>query len=326
MKKNITSIFIILVLIFFTIEILLTSDKVMASVEFSFSIWKNSIFPSLFPFFVVSEILINYGFVEFVSEIFRPIMNKLFKVSGESAYIFIMSLISGFPSSAKYIKEIHKKGLIDEKEGSKILMFTHFSNPLFIIGTISITFLNNKEVGLLILMAHYLSNIIIGLLFRNISPTKNEKYKFSLKKAIMMMSESRSKNNKSFGEVLSNAIINTVNTLLLILGTVTIFLIITTIIDKIININPYYQAILNGTLEMTQGLKYISILDLPLKIKTIISVMFISFGGISVHCQIISIISDTKIKYYPFLLARIIHALLSGLLVFFTFDWWINIL
>lgn len=324
MKKNLISIIIMSLLIFFTIEILLSSNQIMNSVEFSFSIWKSSIFPSLFPFFVISEILINYGFVEFVSELFRPLMNKLFKVNGSCAYVFIMSLISGFPSSAKYVKEIYNKGLINEKEASKILMFTHFSSPLFILGTI-VTFLNNKEVGLLILLSHYLSNIIIGLLFRNMCPTKNEKYKFSFKKSINLMSEARIKNKKSLGEVISNAIINTINTLLLILGTVTLFLIVTTIIDKIINISPYYQTILNGTIEMTQGLKYISILDIPLKLKTIISVMFISFGGISVHTQILSIISDTKIKYFPFLCARIIHTLLSGILVYISFDWWISI-
>lgn len=322
-KKIITFInfAVITILVFFTIQILLTYDKVMNSVEFSFSIWKSSIFPSLFPFFIVSEILINYGFVELISEIFKPIMNKVFKVSGASAFVFIMSLISGFPSSAKYIREIYKKGLIDEKEGTKILMFTHFSNPLFILGTISLTFLNNKEVGLLILLSHYLSNIIIGLIIRNLYPSKNENNSFSFNNVLKIMN----KKQKSFGEILSGAVTNTVNTLLLILGTVTIFLIITAIIDNIINITPYYQAILNGIIEMTQGLKYISILDLPLKLKTIISVMFISFGGISVHMQIISILSDTKIKYFPYLLARVIHALIAGILVFFTFDWWINL-
>ena len=319
MKKCITTITnftIIIILIFFTAQILLASDKVMSSIEFSFSIWKSSIFPSLFPFFIISEILINYGFAELISEIFKPIMNKLFKVSGICAFIFIMSLLSGFPSSAKNIREIYKKGLIDEKEGTKILMFTHFSNPLFIIGTISLTFLNNKEVGLLILIAHYLTNIIIGLIIRNLYPSKNENNSFSFSNVLKIIN----KKQKNFGEILSCSIKDAINTLLLILGTITIFLIITTIINNILNITPYYQAILNGTIEMTQGLKYISILDFPLKIKTIISTMFISFGGISVHMQVISILNDTKIKYLPYLVARIIHALVAGLLVFLTFD------
>lgn len=325
MRKNIISILIMIVLIFITFQILISSSDILESVSFSFNVWKTSIFPSLFPFFIISEILINYGFIEFTGELFKPIMYKLFKTKGEAAYVFIMGMISGFPSSAKYVRELYKNNIFNEYEATKVLAFTHFSNPLFILGTISIVFLNNKEIGLLILLTHYISNIIIGLLFRNLYPSKKENIKFSFKKSIELMTEKRISNKKKIGLIISEAVINTINTLLLILGTITIFLIITTIIDNNINIHPYYQAILNGIIEMTQGLKYISIQEIPLKIKTIISTMFISFGGISVHMQIISILSDTKIKYFPFLLARIIHALISGLLVYFFFDSWINL-
>ena len=117
---------------------------------------------------------------------------------------------------------------------------------------------------------------------------------------------------------------NGINTLLLIFGVVTLFLVITTIIDNNINIPKYYQSILNGIVEMTQGLKYVSLLNIPLKIKGTLSVLFISFGGISVHIQLISILSDTKIKYFPFFVARIIHACLSSILFYFLFDIWIK--
>lgn len=320
MKKNIVSILIIILLIFITIEILTSSESIFSAVLFSFNIWKNNVFPSLFPFFVISDILINYGFVEFVGELFKPIMYKLFKTKGEAAYIFIMSLLSGFPSSAKYIRELYINNIIDEDEGSKLLMFTHFSNPLFILGTISLSFLGNKKIGLLILVCHYISNIIIGVIFRNYHPSKNENFKFSLKDAIDLMTKHRLTNNKSFGSIMGGAIGSAVDTLLLILGTVTCFLIVTTIISNNLNMSSYYQAIINGIIEMTQGLKYISILDISLKIKTTISTIFISFGGISVHIQILSILSDTKIKYLPFLLSRIIHAAISGILVFMLFD------
>jgi len=323
MKKNITSILIVSILIIFTFLLLITSETVLEVVRFSFDIWKNSIFPSLFPFFVMSEILINYGFVEFISELFKPIMYKLFKIDGSAAYVFIMGMISGFPSSAKYTRELYKQNIIDAKTASKILMFTHFSNPLFIIGTISISFLNNKHVGLLILICHYISNIIIGLIFRNYASSKKENIKFSFSNSINSMTNHRLKTSKSFGTIISDSIINGVNTLLLILGTITMFLIVTTVINNTIPLNPLYQAIINGIVEMTQGLKYISILNISLKIKTLISTMFISFGGLSVHMQIISILNDTKIKYLPFLLARIFHAVIAGLLILLTFDYWI---
>ena len=250
-------------------------------------------------------------------------MNKVFRVKGVGAFALIMSLISGFPSSAKYIKELYNKNLINQNEATKLLMFTHFSNPLFILGTISLLFLNNKEVGLLILICHYLGNFIIGIIFRNYYPSKEENKNISIKKVLTEISNNRVKSNKKFGEIITTALLNSINTLILILGVITMFLVITTIIDNNINLNSFHQSILNGFVEMTQGLKYVSLEEIPLKLKCILSTMIISFGGLSVHMQVISILSDTKINYLPFLTARIIHAIISSLLMFFLFDFWI---
>ena len=136
------------------------------------------------------------------------------------------------------------------------------------------------------------------------------------------MHQKRISNSSNFGQILTKALQNSISTLLLILGTVTTFLVITTIIDKNIQLNNYNQSILNGFVEMTQGLKYVSVLNIPLKLKSILTAMILSFGGLSVHMQVISIISTTKIKYFPFLVARVIHALLASILVFFLFDFW----
>lgn len=326
MKKISASIFIMITLIFIGSQILSESTSILASVSFSFNIWKNNIFPSLFPFFVLSELLINYGFIELLGELFKPVMNTLFKAKGVSAFVFVMSIISGIPANAKYVKELYNNGLINEEEGSKILMFTHFSNPLFILGTISTVFLNNKDVGLLILLCHYVSNIVIGVIFRKYGATDEKVSKISFKKAIMSMHNKRVNNQKGFGSILTDALVNTINTLLLILGVVTFFLVITTIVDHNINLNSYYQSILNGFFEMTQGLKYIGNENVPLKIKAIISTMIISFGGLSSHMQVMSILSDTKIKYLPFLTARVLHAFISAILIYFLFDVWMYLI
>ena len=136
------------------------------------------------------------------------------------------------------------------------------------------------------------------------------------------MHSKRLEAGKSFGLMISNALMNSINTLLLVLGVVTMFLIITTIINQNLSLTLYNQSILNGILEMTQGLKYVSLLSIPLKNKAVLSVMFISFGGLSVHMQTIGLISDTKIKYLPFFIARILHASISGLLLYLSFDYW----
>ena len=297
-------------------EILSESKTIMDAVNFSLNIWINNIFPSLFPFFVLSEILINYGFIELIGELFKPLFEKLFKINGNAAFIFIMSLISGTPGNAKYTRELYLQNKLNKDEASKILMFSHFTNPLFILGTISITFLNDKKLGIIIMISEYLSNIIIGLLFRNYKPSKITNDNFSIKKAILQMHYKRINNNNKFGTIITNSLVNSINTLLLILGVITTFLIISTIIDNNFQLSLLNKSLISGFLEMTQGLKHISLLNVSNNYKALLICLVISFGGLSVHTQVLSIISDTEIKYKPFLIARIIHACLSFLICY----------
>ena len=293
---------IIIVLFFFVFKILTNSTSIIDTIVFSMEIWKNNIFPTLFPFFIISDLLINYGFVEIVSNFFSPLM-KLFKIKKECAFIFVLSIFSGFPSNSKYTKELYEKGVIDEYTATKVLTFTHFSNPLFILGTLSI-FLNQK-LALIVLISHYLGNLIVGMIYRNYHPSYDEKKVFF----------EFNKNSDSFIQVLTNSIIKTIDTLLLLLGIITCFLVLTTIIDNTLNLPTFIQYILNGIIEMTQGLKYVSILNIDLRLKTIISTFFLSFGGICIHTQVKSILKGTNIKYLPYLLARILHGIISSIIV-----------
>lgn len=324
MRKWITVI-ILFVLIFICVEILTESKTILNSVSFSLQIWKNNIFPSLFPFFVLSEIMVKYGMTEFIGNLLKPFMNKLFKIKSSAAFVLVMSIISGNPANAKYTRELYLNGDLNENEATKILCFSCFANPLFILGTVGLLFLNNKEVGVLILLCHYLGNIIIGLFLRNYYPSQKENEKVSFNYAVTMAHKKRISNKETFGEIITNSLLHSINTLLLILGVMTMCLVITTIIDNNVNLNSIMQSVLNGSIEMTQGLKYISLEAIPLKLKCILSVMILSFGGLSVHMQIVSIISDTKIKYFPFLFSRVLHSIISGLLVYLLFNIWIDL-
>jgi hypothetical protein len=179
-------------------------------------------------------------------------------------------------------------------------MFTHFSNPLFIIGMVSS--LLNPTIAIIILIFHYLPNIIIGILFRSYFNSDKENEIIETK-------------HQNFGICLASSIQNAMNTLLLVFGTITFFLIISTLLNQIFNFSPILRCCINGILEMTQGIKFASMLSISNKWKGILIGTFLSFGGISVHTQIISIISDTKIKYRPFLMSRIIHSFLTFILL-----------
>lgn len=312
MKKIVINLIYITLICIICVEVLTNSKVVLNSVKFSFSIWQNNIFPSLFPFFIIGNILISLGFPHILGELFKNITYKLFKINKSGAFIIILSMLSGFPSSAKYIKELYLNGDINEKEATKLLTFTHFSNPLFILGTVSIVFLKNSEIGIPILISHYIGNLFIGIIFRNYYVSKKDNTKVNIKNSISKINTS-----KSFGSILSNSISSGINTLLLILGSISVFLILTSLINNIFDISGIYKVLINGIFEMTQGLKYLENINISLNLKGLIAVIILSFGGLSVHMQTLTIISDTKIKYFPYFISRILHAFISAIIFYF---------
>ena len=243
--KYIRKLIPIIILILFLISMIIFSDVVIKSVSFAVDICINNLFPSMLPFLILSSILSNYGFVELASNILSPIMRNIFHLNSNCAYVLILSLLSGSPANSKYIKELLDSNKITISDANQILLFSHFVNPIFIIGTIGTIFLGNKTYGFIILISHYLANFIIGIMLRKKEIPRNNTCNnnfFNIKP-------------KGFITTLKSAIKDTIDTLLVVFGTITSTLVFSSIINTYFNFNP----ILNGILEITSGLKYISI-------------------------------------------------------------------
>lgn len=314
MKQKLHSLLIIGILLVTIISIFDHSNVINESVSLSFSLFANNIFPSLFPMFVLSSVLVAIGLPEFLGNLFAKLMNKVFKVKGVASFVFFMSMITGFPSSAKYINDLMEKDVIDYNDASKILLFTFFSNPLFIVNTVGVMFFNSAKIGYIILISHILGNIFVGLIFRNFLISKQNEY-LCFKSNLRAFH--RRINNTNVFKALLNGIFNAVNNLVVIFGIVTTFMIIIGLLfpDK----NSVYSVILSGFLEMTTGLKYISISDLDFYLKLCFSMFFISFGGFSIHTQIMNILENKKVRYLPFLLARLLHGFISVVILLLIF-------
>ena len=136
--------FIILFLfVFLMYELLLYPSIMMNVIHSSLVLWSTKVVPSLLPFFLLSNFLMNYGLTSILSELFKPIM-KLFKTNPNNAFIFVISIFTGSPSNAFFAKEAISNNLISDDDATKVLLFSHFSSPLFIVGTVYSS-LNNKS-------------------------------------------------------------------------------------------------------------------------------------------------------------------------------------
>lgn len=298
--KKYSNLIVVLISFLILLFILINKSIVANTIITSFSIWFNTLVPSMFPMFILSDILIKYNFVNYIPSKIINTISKIFNISKNGVLVLLLSIISGFPTNALNIINAFNNKLITKEESEHLLLFTHFSNPLFILQTVGVFYLNNNTYGLIILTSHILANIVIGILFRN-KNTINNKY------------ITNQNNCQSFGLILSNSIKKSMDTLIMIAGTITLFLILSTLICTIFNLNPYLSTLTKGILEITMGINSIVNLNINDIYKVVIITSFISFGGLSIHLQIYSCL-DNKIRYKNFIKGRLYQTIISSFL------------
>lgn len=298
MKTKYKNIIIIICSLFFLVNLIIYRNLVFDTVGFSLNIWITSLLPALFPFFIVSDILINYDVIKYFPKVIRNSIKYLFNVSDNGLVIILLSMLSGFPSNARNIKNMYLDKKITKEEGEHLLYFTHFSNPMFILGTIPLI-LNSNKISKYILISHYLANIILGICLRKynrVNDSNNSNYK---------------EDKHNFGLVLTTSIRKSLDSVLSILGTLTVFLIISTLLINFFNLDNTSSLLVKSILELTSGLKELGSYNLLDKYLLIISSCILSFGGLSVHMQVINELVDTDISYKNYFIGRILQVVLS---------------
>ena len=301
------------VLVLLIILILLNSKSSIEAVKGSLIICYQTLIPSLFPFFVLSGLLINSGFVQILGSVLNPIIRPLFRVSGSGAIVFLIGIISGYPMGAKMVSELYKKGIINKTEGRRLLPFCNNSGPLFVIAAVGTGMLNNTKLGIFLYCIHIISALLVGLIFRFYENEDKELSKLNY----------REKNEIPLGKNFTECVSNSVNSILLICGFVALFSAFSQCIKPVIEScfkNEYISLFINGLLEVTMGVSKVAQSNLELEKVLILMSLLIGFGGACVHLQVLGVISDTDLEIKTYLSGKFMHGIISAIITWITFN------
>ena len=323
----------------FTICLVLFSQTNLIAAKDGLILWATAVIPSLFPFFVATEMLSYTNVVSFLGKWLSPIMRPLFGVPGEGAFAFIMGLISGYPVGAKIVSNFMEQGICTKEEAERMLAFTNNSGPLFIIGTVGITLFGNTSIGILLFVTHILACISVGIFLNLISKRKNtynnKKHEFKkISRINNFNNESKNLSFSSLGEVLGNSIKSATSTILMIGGFVVMFSVIISmlnqshIFDGLSNIlAPLFSIIgipieiieplFSGIVELTNGVNLVA--NTPIKaiyINIILCAFLLGFGGFSVLLQVFSIVSKNGLSIKKYAFGKLLQGIFAA---FYTF-------
>jgi sporulation integral membrane protein YlbJ len=321
-------------------------QKSLASAIQGISIWWEVLFPALFPFFVISELLLGLGLVHFIGGLFDPMMRPIFRIPGYGGFVMAMGFAAGYPVSARLTSQLCEQKLIDRDEAERLVAFTTTSDPIFLIGAVAVGFFHNPSLAGVLAFSHYGGGLVLGLLMRfhgkahPDTQTQSPKLHGSLiKRAFIAMHQARIHDSRSIGIMLQQAIQTSLK-LVFVIGGLVVF--VSVLIEQLsligimdicyhlvafllqpihmpIQLSP---ALVNGIFEVTLGSKAAgaSTTSIPLIHKVAIASFILSWGGLCVHAQIISLLTQTNVRYTPFVIARLLHGVIAMILVYLLWE------
>jgi len=312
------------------------------------AVWWDVLFPSLFPFFIISELLLGFGVVHLFGALLDPFMRPLFRIPGSGGFVAAMGYVSGYPVGARLTAQLRAQNLISRVEGERLVSFTTSSDPIFLLGAVSVGFFHDASLGLILALSHYGGGLIIGLLMSFhgrkedstdaagiVLPKSAEQgMRARIRTAFSSMAEARRRDGRNLGELLKGAVQSSLNLIIVVGGLVVFFNVLMEVLERAGIMASFFmytgymldsigfpaglsQALVNGLFEVTIGARSAGSAgtSLPLHFKVAAAAFILSWGGLSVHAQVASILNGTGLRYLPFMAARALHAVLASVLV-----------
>ena len=229
---NIKKVIIPFIFCVFTICLIIFSKTNLTATKSGLELWATSVLPSLLPFFIAVELLKYTDIIKILGKLFNPIMRPIFNVPGAASFALIMGIISGYPTGAKIVSDFKKEGICSDIECERLIAFTNNSGPLFIISTVGISFLGDTRTGILLFITHILACLSVGFLFRWWKSGKKSNYSNNSNLLSQPEKNNKKANLNNLGEILATSIMNSINTIIMIGGFVTIFSVIVSILKE----------------------------------------------------------------------------------------------
>lgn len=331
-KRNILP---VLILIFAFCLVIFSKTNLIATKN-GLLLWANNVVPSLFPFFVITELLSYTNIINHIGKWCDKLMRPIFNVPGEAVFPFIIGLISGYPTGGKIVADLRSQGLCTKDEGDRMLAFMNNSGPLFIISFVGISLFGDTKTGILLLCTHILASITVGIILGKFS-LKLSSNKVNLPivtKNSQVSSKKESITFSNFGKILGDSIQKATSTILLIGGFVVIFsvgisiLMQTHLLDyfsqllkpvlAILGFNlDFAKSILAGIIELTNGINMVSSISIKAISQNVILCAFLlGFGGISVLFQVFSMISQTDLSMKKYVIGKLLQGIFAAIYTF----------
>ena len=304
--------------------LILWPEEAMAAMTRSMALCANVVVPSLFPFFVLSSLVVELGLARYLGRLLEPVMATLFRVNGSCAAALALGVVGGYPVGARTAIALYQNGQCSRSETERLLAFCNNCGPAFILGVVGTGIFGSSWVGMLLYLIHLTASLLVGILFRFYKPHDAP---------ILRRVDPTRFQTVSISGAFTRAVTGAMQAALNICAFVMVFGaalgllaksgaldlaagVLATILSPLGLTHPQAVQLLSGLLEMTAGVSALT--DGTLTGRMSMAAFLLGWAGLSVHCQVMSFLGDSGLSPATYLCGKALHGLFSALLLGLT--------
>lgn len=307
-------------LLWATLALILWPDQAMAAMRDGLRLCGNVILPSLFPFFVLSSLVVELGMSRYLGKLLEPVMAPLFRVNGSCAAALALGFVGGYPVGARTAIQIYENGQCSRTEAERMLAFCNNSGPAFILGVVGAGVFGSGAAGLLLYLAHLLASLLVGVLFRFYRPGDRPRTGGGRGPEFQAASFPR-----AFTSSVTGALQATLNICAFVLF-FTVFLrilayagvlrllggLLSALLAPLGMDQTWAERLLTGLVEVSSGVS--SLTGGTLSGRLSMAAFMLGWAGVSVHCQVLAFLGDSGLSIRTYITGKLLHGALSAAL------------
>lgn len=315
-QKKVRDALVGLALLAATAGLVAAPGEAIAGAKDGLTLCFNVIIPSLFPFFVLSSLVVDLGLAAYLGRAMEGLMRPLFRVSGSCAAAVALGFIGGYPVGARTALQLYQQGLCSKTEAERLLAFCNNSGPAFILGVVGAGIFGDSRVGLLLYLTHAFASLLVGLLFRFYGGGRRE--------ARSAPSRPKPIQTVTLPAAFTGAVSRSLQSTLNICAFVVFFAVVLRLLSAYGVLSAlagllslagfeaeWAKRLVAGLLELSSGVASLRG-GSQLAGRVSMAAFMLGWAGLSVHCQVLSFLVDSGLSARIYLAGKLCHGLIAA--------------
>lgn len=268
-------------------------------------LWFQILFPTLFPFLVITALLLHSGGLKlFARTVARPV-GRILSVSSNGAFAVTAGFLCGYPMGAKVTADLVRSGKISKQEGAYLLSFCNNTSPAFLVNFLVGNALKEETLLVPTLVILTGTPILLSFVFRRFyGQTGNRS------------GEIQDEHSQfSFVSLLDSCLMNSFEAITKVGGYLILFSILPALLDLLPLPAPLH-LLAAAPLEVTNGILLLCRNSTNMSVTYPAVIGLTGFGGWCAVAQTNCMLKDTGLSIYPYIIQKLTAAMAASLLAY----------